>query len=404
MAPSQWLRRNEMRAENLRQFTVRAFQSAYEQRHPYRLRPFLECIAGVGLLWAALALLEKGAGIVAPGSPYLLVILALALRWGLRVGLISSLLAVLAEEIDLPTTAAGPAPVPHALAHFILYAAVALSVGILASFYRRERLLAERAAEQERHAAEYQRRMVGILAHDLKAPITAVRGYMELARRHDRLGQRERADEALEIALGQVDRLTSMITNLVEASRIEQEALSLQAISFGPALNRLVTAFSSDPLHPLVVDTMGGEEIGVRSDPAALDRILDNLLSNAVKYSPEGGVIRISVRQRADRVVIGVSDQGIGVPIEEQEKIFAPYYRGSNQHFATGTGVGLYICRELASKMGGALHYSPSPAGGSLFSLELVSAVLPLTASTTPPHRNADVRALMASGQSNRRM
>jgi signal transduction histidine kinase len=383
---------------------VRAFRSAYEQRHPYRLRPFLECVASIGLLWAALALLEQGAGVVAPGSPYLLVILALALRWGLRVGLVSSLLAVLAEEIGLPAKAVGPAPVPHALTHFILYAAVALSVGVLASFYRRERLLAERAAEQERHAAEYQRRMVGILAHDLKAPITAVRGYMELARRHDRLGQRERADEALAIALGQVDRLTGMITNLVEASRIEQEALSLLAVALGPALNRLVTTFSSDPLHPLVVDILATEEIGVQSDPTALDRILDNLLSNAVKYSPEGGAIRISVRPHDDSVLISISDQGIGVPIEEREKIFAPYYRGSNQHFATGAGVGLYICRELASKMGGSLCYAPNPGGGSLFTLTLISAALPPAARSTPRHRNVDVRALMASGQSSRRM
>lgn len=393
-----------MQADDLRRFTVRAFRSAYEQRHPYRLRPFLECVAGVGLLWAALALLEKDAGVVAPGSPYLLLILALALRWGLRVGLVSSLLAVLAEEIDLPAQSVGPAPVPHALAHFILYAAVALSVGVLASFYRRERLLAERAAEQERHAAEYQRRMVGILAHDLKAPITAVRGYMELARRHDRLGQRARADEALAIALGQVDRLTGMITNLVEASRIEQEALSLQAMALGPALNRLVTTFGSDPLHPLVVDLVSTEEVGVRSDPAALDRILDNLLSNAVKYSPEGGVIRIGVHQQNDNVVISISDQGIGVPIEEREKIFAPYYRGSNQHFATGTGVGLYICRELARKMGGTLHYTANPGGGSLFTLALMSAPLPPTTRVTPVQGNVDVRALMASGQSKRGM
>lgn len=392
-----------MRADDLRQFIVRAFRSAYEQRHPYRLRALLECVTSVGLLWAALTLLEKGAGIVAPGSPYLLVILALSLRWGLRIGLVTSLLAVLAEEIDLPAAAVSPAPVPHALAHFVLYVAVALSVGVLASFYRRERLLAERAAEQERHAAEYQRRMVGILAHDLKAPMTAIRGYMELAQRQGRVGQSERAERSLTIALEQLDRLTGMVTNLVEASRIEQEALSLRTVALGPALDRLVRAFSSDPLRPLKVEAAVAAGIGVRSDPLALDRILDNLLSNAVKYSPEGGPIGISIRERDGSVQIDVSDQGIGVPAEEREKIFAPYYRGSNQRLATGTGVGLYICRELANKMGGSLTYAPNPLGGSIFVLTLVAAVLQQPPVSAMQRSDAEVGPLLVSSQPARR-
>jgi signal transduction histidine kinase len=391
-----------MRADDLRQDMVQAFRSAYEQRHPYRLRPYLECLVGVGLLWSVLAVLLRGAGIVAPGSPYLLLILALSLRWGFRVGLVTSLLSVLAEEFDLPSALTDPSAVPHAMADFVLYVAVALSVGVLASFYRRERLLAERAAEQERHAAEYQRRMVGILAHDLKAPITAVRGYMELARRHDRLGHRERADDALATALAQVDRLTGMITNLVEASRIEQEALSLQTVALTPALERLATTFNSDPLHPLVVEAVPAGADQVRSDPVALDRILDNLLSNAVKYSPEGGAVRISVQVHDGSVQIQVADPGIGVPVAEREKIFAPYYRGSNQHFATGTGVGLYICRELARKMGGSLSYAPNPAGGSLFRLDLVRIAAPQPAAATNGQRHAETRTLMVTGQPRR--
>jgi signal transduction histidine kinase len=386
-----------MQADDLRQFTIRAFRSAYEQRHPSRLRPYVECVLAVGLLWAVLTLLQRAASIVAPGSPYLLLILALALRWGLRVGLVSCLLSAVAEEFDWPGAVGNPPPMPHAFADFVLYGAVAVSVGLLASFYRRERLLAERAAEQERHAAEYQRRMVGILAHDLKAPITAVRGYVELARKHDRQEQRDRADASLATALSQVDRLTGMITNLVEASRIEQEALKLQPVPLAAALERLVTAFSSDPLHPLVVDAAPAADSAVLSDPVALDRILDNLLSNAVKYSPEGGAIRVTVRRQDDRqVAILVADHGIGVPAGEREKIFAPYYRGSNQHLATGTGVGLYICRELAGKMGGSLCHIANPLGGSIFQLLLVGVPSRRAATPAAPHQ-PDARPLMMS-------
>lgn len=365
-----------MQDNDLRQFLLRAYRSAYEQRHPARLRPYLEAFLGVAAVWCALALLQRLAGLMAPGSPYLLVIVAISLRWGLRVGLFSSVIAVLAEALSLPAIAAQPtAAIPHAMAHFVIYAAVPLAVGVLASFYRRERVRAERAAQHEREAAEYQRRMVGILAHDLKAPITAVRGYVELALRHNRHGQPERADAAMTVALQQIDRLTNMITSLVEASRIEQQALVVEAVSLAPALDRLVTAFGSDALHPLLVE--GDDQgLGVLADALALDRILDNLLSNAVKYSPEGGAIRVVIDHADDpsRVRIRVADRGIGVPPNEREKIFAPYYRGSNQRFAAGTGVGLYICRELARKMGGALTYAPNSGGGSVLQLELMAA------------------------------
>jgi K+-sensing histidine kinase KdpD len=79
-----------------------------------------------------------------------------------------------------------------------------------------------------------------------------------------------------------------------------------------------------------------------------------------------------------------VSDRGIGIAPEEADKIFAPYYRGANQPLATGTGVGLYICRELAQKMGGALSYEPRPGGGSLFRLRLAASAAPATLRVDP--------------------
>jgi signal transduction histidine kinase len=98
-------------------------------------------------------------------------------------------------------------------------------------------------------------------------------------------------------------------------------------------------------------------------------------------------------------VQIQVADPGIGVPAGEREKIFAPYYRGSNQHFAAGTGVGLYICRELAHKMGGSLRYAPNPDGGSLFRLRLERVASPPPAAAPAPSIGIETRTLMLTGQ-----
>lgn len=396
-------RRRQRPLNSVWQLLLTAFRSAYEQRHPNRPRPYIEATLGIAAFWAGLTTLEFVFGVVAPSSPYLLLTLLIALRWGLRLGLFAAVLSVIAEELPPPPLTVTAWPVPHALANLVIYATVALAVGLLASFYRGERLRAEKAAQQERDAAEYQRRMVAILAHDLKAPLTAVRGYMELGQRQIRQGQPQRAEAALAISLEQLERLTGMITSLVEASRIEQAALVLEVVPLAAALERATRAFASDPTHPLELHVASPETLAVRADPSALARIMDNLLSNAVKYSPNGGAIsveatRLGPNTPAGRVRIRVQDRGIGVPPEERAKIFAPYYRGTNQRFASGTGVGLYICRELAQKMGGALTYAPNPGGGSSFQLELAAAAPSITAGPrrAPATVTADAALTMA--------
>ena len=364
--------------QEARRLLTLAFHSAYEQRHPNRLQSYLLIVGGTAALCAFLWVLEQLTSLHAPASPYLLLILAVSLRWGLRLGLLASLLSVVAERVDaLPSYVLSRDIVPDVLASLLLYATVALAVGLLASFYRGERLRAELAAEQERKAAEYQRSMVAVLAHDLKAPLTAARGYLELARRQERQGHSDRADAAMGISLDQLDRLTAMIVNLVEASRIEQAPLSLQTVPVLPLVRRCATASNSDPTHPVEVFT-GEEEVCVQADAAALGRILDNLLSNAVKYSPEGGPVGVGVRPvqagGGQLVEISVADRGVGVPEEDRDKIFAAYYRGRNQRVAAGTGVGLYVCRELARRMGGALTYEARDGGGSIFRLRLPAA------------------------------
>jgi signal transduction histidine kinase len=107
----------------------------------------------------------------------------------------------------------------------------------------------------------------------------------------------------------------------------------------------------------------------VQADELRLERILHNLLENAVKYSPNGGVIRIFARMEEERLVIGVSDQGIGISLHDQAKLFAPFSRLEDQRLTgvKGAGLGLLVCRRLVEAHGGRIWVESEPGRGSTF-------------------------------------
>jgi two-component system sensor histidine kinase SenX3 len=104
--------------------------------------------------------------------------------------------------------------------------------------------------------------------------------------------------------------------------------------------------------------------------------VLVNLLDNGVKYSPNGGTVRISVRRRIDAVRVSVVDDGLGIPLAEQERVFEKFYRLDPQltRVGGGTGLGLYISRELVARMGGRISVRSEPGAGSTFVVELPAA------------------------------
>jgi len=111
----------------------------------------------------------------------------------------------------------------------------------------------------------------------------------------------------------------------------------------------------------------------VQGDSGKARQVLTNLIENAVKYSPDGGRIAVGLSQSAGRARFSVTDEGIGIPAGEQDRIFEKFYRvdPSMRRGIGGTGLGLYICRELIRHMQGRLWVASRPGGGSTFSFEL---------------------------------
>jgi signal transduction histidine kinase len=117
---------------------------------------------------------------------------------------------------------------------------------------------------------------------------------------------------------------------------------------------------------------------GVDVDPTKLRRVLLNLLENAIKYSPKGGPVVLRMAAENGRLRLHVHDQGLGIPRGEQERIFEKFYRADPNlaRGVGGTGLGLYICRELVQRMGGDIEVESEPGRGSTFTVELPTARL----------------------------
>jgi signal transduction histidine kinase len=111
----------------------------------------------------------------------------------------------------------------------------------------------------------------------------------------------------------------------------------------------------------------------VSGDPARLEQVLKNLLLNAIKYSPEGGRIDVAGRHTTEEVVVTVTDQGVGIPFEEQPHIFESFFRGSREHQqqTPGAGLGLYLAKAIVEAHGGRMWVESNPGEGAAFSFAI---------------------------------
>ena len=209
------------------------------------------------------------------------------------------------------------------------------------------------------------------VVHELRAPLTVMRGQTQLARRY--IGQdpaRERG--AIDTALAQMDRMARLISELLNQSRLSSNALSLNVVAFDLA-GAVAAAMSRHQYGDTTRITFERPlaAIAVRGDPKRIAEILDNLLDNAIKYSAENAPIAISLTMHGAEAQVRVADQGVGVPASERSMLFTPFSRTSRTSDVHGTGLGLYISQQLAKRHGGQLWLEASSEAGSVFVLAL---------------------------------
>jgi len=244
----------------------------------------------------------------------------------------------------------------------VLGAAARTAFGRTAESLRRREQL-----EQERSA------LIATVNHELRNPLASLSGHLQLASRYAaRDDMRERVLPSIDEAKRQVTRLLRLADDLQVIStrvadfRVEPEAFDLVESTHSAA--RRVAAL--DPSREVTVHTPIAPLI-VHADPARLDQIFDNLLKNAVAYSPRGTPIEITTIAEGEHAVVHVRDHGAGIDPADRERIFERYVRGLAGMSQPGMGIGLYVSRTIATRMGARLFVEESSSAGTVFAIEL---------------------------------
>ena len=218
---------------------------------------------------------------------------------------------------------------------------------------------------------------LSVAAHELKTPVTSLRGFAQLTLRAlDQDGEldRGRLRHALTVVNQQSDKLRRLVAQLLDISRIQSGrlALELQEVDVGVLVAEIVmTLQNQSPSHTLRV--VGADLPPMQLDPLRAEQVLTNLLDNAIKYSPQGGAIDVELSMPNDDLVeIAVRDHGPGIPPDHREHIFERFYQaGEGQSNAAGMGLGLYISREIVELHGGSIRAEFPEDGGARFVIAL---------------------------------
>ncbi len=217
---------------------------------------------------------------------------------------------------------------------------------------------------------------VATASHELRTPLAAIYGAAKTLRRTEGVDE-EGVDRLIGIIASESERLARVIDDILFASHLDSGRLRLASERVDvPALVDEVV--ESMQLHlesdvTLQVEAPTNGIPGIDVDPTKLRRVLLNLLENAIKYSPDGGPVVLGLEAQNGRLRLRVRDEGLGIPRGEQERIFEKFYRADPQlaRGVGGTGLGLYICRELVQRMGGEIEVESEPGKGSTFTVDL---------------------------------
>jgi two-component system, OmpR family, sensor histidine kinase KdpD len=249
-----------------------------------------------------------------------------------------------------------PAADRRVLGAFASYAAVALD---------QQRLAAQAEAAKPIAAADRMRTaLLAAVSHDLRTPLASAKAAVTSLRSPDVNWDAEDHDELLATADESLDRLSHLVDNLLDMSRLQAGALSLFPRPAG--LEEIVSRAldNLDPAARIVTVEIPESLPEINVDPAILERVIVNLTENALRYSPPGKPPLLSASALGDRVELRVVDRGPGIPEKNRDRMFVPFQRLGDTDNTTGVGLGLALSLGLTEAMGGTLVADDTPGGG----------------------------------------
>jgi two-component system, OmpR family, phosphate regulon sensor histidine kinase PhoR len=245
---------------------------------------------------------------------------------------------------------------------------------------------------EEHRLDDLKAEFIATASHELRTPLAAVYGAAQTLRRHDFALDEAGRERFISMIVDESERLAAIVNQILLANQLEVGRLDLVTEPFDAAdlMERVVESARTHAPSKITFDVQVAEGVPpVAADKDRARQVLVNLVENAVKYSPGGGRIELGLESEDGTVRFRVVDEGMGIPADEQERIFEKFYRldPNMTQGIGGTGLGLYICSELVERMGGQIWLESKEGIGSAFYFQLPSAgsslILPKTRELT---------------------
>ena len=241
----------------------------------------------------------------------------------------------------------------------------------------REQQLASEVAfalQREEELNKLRSKMITTISHEFRTPLTVINNSTSLLDKYyDRLSESKREEQYLRIRQS-IFYLTDLLqgVSLVESTQNRTVRPRQELIQFGQLCERLIAELKRETTDPpnLVINVSGDKTTPLILDHYLLKQVVLNLLTNALKYSPNHLPIKLNIALTND-LKITVTDQGIGIPESEKDKVWEPFYRGSNVEAHGGLGLGLYVAKQLLEPISGKITLADNPVGGTIFTLRL---------------------------------
>ncbi|MDQ0968766.1 two-component system sensor histidine kinase/response regulator [Flavobacterium sp. W4I14] len=230
-----------------------------------------------------------------------------------------------------------------------------------------EKLLEE--IEFRKQAEHKKDEFISIASHELKTPLTSVKGYIQLLQRSLNRDDKSMAQNHLEKASTQLEKLNELIVDLLDISKIESGKMKFNMKSFyadNMVNNAIEMLQQSNP--DFKISKLGKTDEMIFGDEMRLEQVVINFITNAIKYAPGTNQVNVTTHIKDEKLYLAVKDFGIGISKEQQHKIFDKFYRvEDNSNRFNGLGIGLYICSEIINRHGGTIGVNSVPDEGSEF-------------------------------------
>ena len=228
-----------------------------------------------------------------------------------------------------------------------------------------------RSFRKEMNLARQQKNFLLSITHEFKSPLASVKLYLQTLLKHDL--DKEKKESFLNSAIADTDRLDNLVENALLANIIDHKGYSFnkEDVNLSALVRLIVQRFQSVPGFKNKIETDLQEGIMFHADKTGFSLFLNNILENAVKYSPEHSLIKIKLEKKNEKIYLAVSDEGVGIPDGEKQKVFQKFYRvGKEETRSTkGTGLGLFIVKYIVEHHNGKISVRNNNTKGSIFEI-----------------------------------